>query len=246
MRQQVTRLTLLFVVLIGALIVARAFLVPETFGELGHFRATAIGETAGLEVKYAGRAACAECHVDVEETRAAGRHALVSCEACHGPGADHAEDPTAVQPEKPVGRDLCTLCHGYDPSRPTGFPQIDPTIHNPLQPCTACHEAHAPEPPVTPESCTGCHGQIARTKAVSHHALLACTTCHTVEEEHKLHPSASRPTKPADRSFCGRCHAPDAQPPADLIQQVPRVDFSTHGGHYVCWQCHYPHFPELR
>jgi ribosomal protein S27AE len=133
------------------------------------------------------------------------------------------------------------LCHGYNPSRPTGFPQIDPVTHNPLKPCISCHNPHAPEPPHTPEECGACHGQIARTKAVSHHADLPCTRCHETNQQHKIAPLTSRPTKPVARAFCGQCHAPDAKSDKD----IPRVDMASHGERYVCWQCHYPHSPEL-
>jgi len=235
-----------FTILVAALIAARVFLIPDTFGEFGHYRGAAIDDVTAQPIKYAGRASCETCHPDVVEKHAGGRHHGVSCEVCHGPAAAHVEDPMAVVPDKPRGRDLCVLCHAYDPGRPTGFPQIDPAVHNPLRACMACHEGHAPKPPVTPEGCSGCHGQIARAKAVSHHALLPCTTCHEVSEQHKLAPASSRPTKPTAREFCGKCHAPDATPPAFIIQEVPRKDLSTHGDHYVCWQCHYPHFPELK
>jgi ribosomal protein S27AE len=50
-----------------------------------------------------------------------------------------------------------------------------------------------------------------------------------------------RPTKPTERSFCGICHAEDAPTPLT----IPRVDLSTHGEDYLCWQCHYPHYPEI-
>jgi len=30
-------------------------------------------------------------------------------------------------------------------------------------------------------------------------------------------PWAVRPTKPTDRTFCGKCHAPDAVPPAEVL-----------------------------
>jgi ribosomal protein S27AE len=26
--------------------------------------------------------------------------------------------------------------------------------------------------------------------------------------------------------------------------EIPRVEMRTHGERYLCWQCHYPHFPE--
>ena len=41
MPQQVPRLAVVFILAIVALVVARALLIPETFGELGHYRAAA-------------------------------------------------------------------------------------------------------------------------------------------------------------------------------------------------------------
>jgi len=133
------------------------------------------------------------------------------------------------------------VCHAYDPSRPTGFPQINPTSHNPLKPCIACHNPHDPSPPQTPQSCSACHAQIERTKAVSSHALLACITCHTTPEQHKTTPRAALPTKPQTRDFCARCHATDSP-----VKDLPKVDIASHGMPYMCSQCHYPHLPEGR
>jgi DnaJ-class molecular chaperone len=195
-----------------------------------------------LPLKYAGRDACADCHEDVVAVHSVARHQTVACEACHGPGAAHVEQGGAAALVLPRQRDFCPRCHGYDPSRPTGFPQIDPVAHNPMKPCFTCHKPHAPEPPHVPTSCAACHGEIARLKAVSHHALLPCTQCHETPDVHKDTPRLSRPGKPRAREFCGGCHATDAASP----KEIPRVDLSSHNPRYVCWQCHYPHYPEVR
>lgn len=242
MPQQLTRLLIVFGLLVAALLAARHFLIPKTFGQLGHYRAAAIDEIAALPIKYAGREACAACHEDIAKLHGGRKHAGVTCEVCHGPAAAHVNSPLEVKLPAPRERARCPLCHGYDPSRPTGFPQIDPATHNPLKPCISCHNPHAPEPPNVPEECAACHGNIARTKAVSPHAQLPCTQCHETDKQHKITPAASRPTIPAAREFCGKCHAQDAGSP----KSIPRVDMADHGGRYVCWQCHYPHFPELR
>jgi len=242
MPQQISRLLILFTLLILGLVVARHYLVPKTFGRLGHYRAAAVDAIVARNVKYVGREACASCHDDIVKIHSLARHQTVACEACHGPGAAHMEAPTEHKPPAPRKRGSCPLCHGYDPSRPTGFPQIDPVAHNPVKPCITCHNPHAPEPPQVPGECSACHGQIARTKAVSHHALLPCTRCHETSQQHKVTPRLSRPTKPRDRAFCGECHAKDARSP----KEIPRIDMASHGKRYACWQCHYPHNPELR
>ena len=242
MPQQVNRLVILFALLVLGLFLARHYLVPKTFGRLGHYRAAALETIMARGIRYAGRQACADCHEDVVKMHGLSHHQTVACEACHGPAAAHTEAPMEHKPPAPRGRGYCPLCHGYDPSRPTGFPQIDPVAHNPLKACISCHNPHAPEPPHVPEECSACHGEIARTKAVSPHALLACTRCHETDERHKVTPRLSRPAKPRDRAFCGQCHDKNAKSP----KEIPRIDLASHGERYVCWQCHYPHNPELR
>jgi len=239
MPQQIPRLAVIFFLALAGLVAARWVLVPDTFGDIGHYRAAAIDSIVAHPKKYAGREACSLCHGDVAEVRLASNHAGVACEVCHGPAADHVNAPMDVKPTAPRERGLCPLCHAYNPSRPTGFPQIDPVAHNPMSPCIGCHDPHAPEPPVVPEECSACHGQIARQKAVSHHAALPCVLCHDAPEEHKVNPRSYRPTKPADRAFCGACHAT-----GDSSGRIPQVDLDSHGAPYLCWQCHYPHHPE--
>ena len=238
--QQLIPLAIIFTIAIAGLIIARQVMVPESFGKYGHYRADAVDDVRNLDIAYAGFEACADCHDDVVETKAGSRHAGVACEACHGPAAEHIEAPDEFQPDAPRGRGYCPLCHGYDPARPTGFPQIIPTAHNPGKACMSCHEPHNPHTPRTPEECSACHRDIANTKALSHHAALPCTQCHVVPEQHKDDPRLVRATKPKERSQCGECHAVDA----DSDRHIPRIDLTTHEPRYTCWDCHYPHHPE--
>ena len=239
--QQVPRLVVIFAAAIVALVAARSALVPATFGKFGHYRAAAVDSIAVRPVKFAGRQDCEECHDDVGSKRLAGNHRGVGCEVCHGPQAGHVAAPSEVTPPAPRDRSFCARCHAYNSSRPTGFPQIDPETHNSLKPCIACHDPHAPVPPVVPQECGACHGQIARVKALSHHVNLPCVTCHTVDEQHKVNPRAVRPTKPMERAFCGQCH----DQAATRVKEAPRIDLATHYQRYLCWQCHYPHYPEV-
>ncbi|MDH4046324.1 MAG: hypothetical protein OEY20_00360 [Gemmatimonadota bacterium] len=239
MPQQVPRLLAVLAIAAGALLLARRLLIPETFGDLGHYRAAALDTIAARPIKFAGRQACAACHGAVDAKRVAGNHRGVACEICHGPAAAHAAAPMAGKPEIRRERALCLLCHAFNPSRPTGFPQVDSLTHNARIPCMTCHQPHAPEPPVTPRECSACHGGIARQKAVSHHATLPCTTCHEAPETHRQDPRSVRPTKPTARAFCGGCHS--GMPEGGVI---PQIDLQRHGQPYLCWQCHYPHHPE--
>jgi hypothetical protein len=238
--QQVPRLIGVLFLAVAGLIIARALLVPDTFGDVGHYRAAAVDTIAAHEKKYAGHQECALCHGAIDARRLASYHRGVACESCHGPGAAHAANPIEVKPSIPRERSHCPLCHAYNPSRPTGFAQIDPVAHNPTTPCVTCHDPHQPEPPVTPGSCSACHRQIETQKAVSHHATLSCTTCHEAPEEHKVTPRSYRPSKPEARSFCGSCH----DEAATSSPNIPRIRLASHNPDYVCWQCHYPHYPE--
>jgi hypothetical protein len=236
---QVVRLGILLVVSVAILILARNRFVPESFGETGHYRADAVAAIAGQEIQYGGWQLCEECHDEVEVKRRS-YHRNLSCEVCHGPAAAHSEDEEAPIVIPRQRGEVCLYCHDYLPSRPTGFPQIIERLHNPLDPCIDCHDPHDPTPPEVPESCSACHGQIARTKAVSHHGPLPCETCHETAPEHRESPRSFVPTKPTAREFCGECHNYGADSPA----KIPRIDLDTHGTVYPCWQCHYPHFPE--
>ena len=240
--QQIISLALVFAVMIAALITARTVLVPASFGKYGHYRADAVDAIMALDIKYAGYSACAECHRDILEQKAGSNHRNVACEVCHGPSAKHVNAPDEYTPTAPRDRGYCPLCHGYDPSRPTGFPQIITLTHNPGKPCMTCHNPHNPLLPHKPEECSACHREIASIERVSHHSSLPCNRCHSVPDQHSVTPRFVRATKPADREFCGGCHARGSS----ASKEIPRVDLSTHGERYLCWDCHYPHNPEAR
>jgi len=239
--EQIARLSVVVGVLIAVVVVLRVFVIPRPLlSRTLHEQLTVKRETA-RPISFAGAATCMECHPEKFETKMKGYHRGLACETCHGPSAKHAADPMNVKPYAPRDRRFCPVCHQYDAARPTGFPQINPTTHNPLRPCIACHNPHDPVPPQVPQECSACHAQIARTKEVSSHALLPCRTCHEVPDQHLVQPRSALPTKPQTREFCGQCHASAA-----MGAGIPQIDLATHGGSYTCWQCHYPHLPEGR
>jgi len=130
----------------GALlfVVVRGVLVPDDFGVWGHYRGGALDENRNSPIVYAGATACVECHDDVEAERAASRHRIIRCEACHGPLARHADDPTEYTPTLPDAATLCLRCHRSVVARPAGFPQVEPAEHAEGEPCDACHHPHNP------------------------------------------------------------------------------------------------------
>lgn len=237
--EQVIRLGTVAFLLLTAVLLLRFVVLPASFFSSKPHQAAAVVREAAKPVRYAGVAVCRQCHSDEFELKSAGYHRNLACETCHGAASAHANDPSSTKPPAPRDRKFCPVCHGYDPSRPTGFPQINPAVHNPIKPCITCHDPHDPVPPETPRECSACHGQIAMTKALSSHALLPCTTCHVVQEEHKIQPRTNLPTKPDSRDFCGQCHSDQT-----TGSRAPKVDLAVHGGTFMCWQCHYPHLPE--
>ena len=121
----------------------RGYVVPKTFGQYGHYRAAAITEIAAHPAKFAGHDACETCHSDVAEKKNKGKHEQVNCEACHGPLAAHAADPT-VTPAKLDTAVLCARCHGASAARPKNFPQVAVDEHANGVPCETCHQPHSP------------------------------------------------------------------------------------------------------
>jgi hypothetical protein len=240
--EQIKRLSLLLIVVVIVFVVARSFLIPKDFGLIGHYRPNAVQDNANKKMNYAGQEACADCHEDMWKARNSGYHKNLSCEVCHGPSSNHVNQPDQFKPEKPKGRTFCPVCHEYNPSRPTGFPQIVSASHNPRKVCINCHNPHNPTPPQTPKECSACHAEISNAKSVSSHFDIPCTKCHITSEKHRLNPREFLPTKPTQREFCGQCHSKDAKSDGD----IPRVNIATHEPRYVCWQCHYPHLPEAQ
>ena len=140
------RMAGLFVIGISAFMLLRWAMVPAGFGVYGHYRAGALDDNMARPIKFAGQAACIECHAEQAEIRAKGRHAKVRCEACHGALAAHAAGSDQVKPIKPDPRKTCVICHTASISKPKSFPQVDPAEHAPEGPCTACHlQPHSPK-----------------------------------------------------------------------------------------------------
>ncbi len=124
----------------------RSAVVPKAFGQYGHYRPAALEIHRQKPATFAGQSQCIVCHVEQAQARAAGKHAHVSCEACHGAQGRHAgsDDPVATKPPLPQVPALCVRCHEKDAAKPRGFPQVVSAEHSAGVACNTCHQPHNP------------------------------------------------------------------------------------------------------
>ena len=142
--EHLLRLGALFVLGLLVFGIARAELVPATFGTLGHYRAKAIDDVRAKPIEHAGQAACADCHSDIVDLRAQARHKAIACESCHGPLAKHADAPGQLVPRLPVARPLCVHCHAANTGKSKRYPTVDIKDHAGDENCITCHKPHNP------------------------------------------------------------------------------------------------------
>jgi hypothetical protein len=79
--EHLMRPALVAIILVLAFLAIRRALVPPEFGKYGHYRPGSLDEIAARTPVFAGREACASCHVDVAAAKSKGPHANVGCEA---------------------------------------------------------------------------------------------------------------------------------------------------------------------
>ena len=145
MPPQLFRIVLLAVGIVVAYSVARYFLTPASFGEYGWYRGAALAELATRDRVYAGKNACEVCHPDECQKLIKHEHKGLSCEACHGPGEAHAQNPDNPDVKMAVLHySLCLRCHEANPSRPKWHKQIVSKDHYTGTKCTECHVPHSP------------------------------------------------------------------------------------------------------
>jgi hypothetical protein len=144
MPPQLFRIVLLALGIVVAYSIARYFLTPTSFGEYGWYRGAALAEMATRDRVYAGKKACEECHSDEYQKLIKHEHKGLSCEACHGPGEAHVQNPDNPDVKMAVLHySLCLRCHEANPSRPKWHKQIVSKNHYTGK-CTECHLPHSP------------------------------------------------------------------------------------------------------
>ncbi|MBI4877563.1 MAG: DmsE family decaheme c-type cytochrome [Acidobacteria bacterium] len=193
-----------------------------------------------------GAEACAACHEDM--AKAAKRSVHTECEACHGPGSVHAENPSkqniiAFQTEAASLRSgQCLACHGQARS----MHNFRRSEHSTRQvSCDQCHsKGVAPAfhrlraaadtlKGREPELCYTCHGeQRAAFSLPFHHPVksgsMACSGCHAPHGEYTLRQARTR----HNDAVCASCHEEKAGP---FVYEHGAV--RSQG----CSGCHQPH-----
>lgn len=152
--KHVFRAAILLLAVLVAMVLGRSLFVPDTWGEFGPYRGASVAEHRAKPIRHGGNQVCAMCHDAEYAEHAAGVHAAVQCELCHGPVTLHVDlEEGEVLAEMPVrrSRELCELCHRRLEARPAGFPQIDVREHltsNGVEltsnACFECHDPHSP------------------------------------------------------------------------------------------------------
>jgi len=173
-------------------------------------------------------------------------HGQLQCEACHGPGGNHAgrvrrgqERPPLIQfgpgAVTPVEKQnaQCMNCHLAD----TGFAWHGSSHDDNTVACADCHTLHAERDPVLAtatqaEVCFDCHQQ-QRTQALKPYAhplrqgKMACTNCHDTHGDTPERLLARNTVN----DTCFECHAELRGP--YLWEHAPVAE--------DCRNCHNPH-----
>jgi bacterioferritin-associated ferredoxin len=154
-KKHVFRIFLLLGAVVVSALIVRIFLVPETFGRYGHYRAANLAEQAAREVRHGGNDSCGKCHEKIKELHDKGAHLPVPCEDCHDALATHVRDGKKVaemRRTKSVTK-LCARCHRDLAARRESFPRINIEKHVADQGatlsdtvCFDCHNPHNPAP----------------------------------------------------------------------------------------------------
>ena len=161
--KHIARLLAVLVVAAVLAYAAKQFFTPASFYQYGHYRGDSVAEIASDKPKYGTPKNCERCHAAIYAKWSQGVHhkpeqgKIVKCEVCHGPSSSRDvkglfdnvatgdEHPAKLKMSIPVDRvRQCTLCHEKMPGRPAEQRQIDIEAHAGKEPCTLCHDPHAP------------------------------------------------------------------------------------------------------
>ncbi len=205
--------------------------------------------------QYVGTDTCKTCHEEIGKTYDQGPHWKTlldkrsgpewhGCEACHGPGKEHAEsggDVTKIISFKRLSRmessQRCLQCHEFGEEH-SNFLRSQHLKNN--VGCIDCHSAHTPETraqllKVTqPKLCYGCHLEVKPDFSKPYHhrvneGLIACSNCHN---PHGGFLTRQLRSTSGQDPVCFTCHTEKAGP--FVFEHAPvKVE--------GCVACHTPH-----
>lgn len=199
---------------------------------------------------FVGSETCKGCHEEMvtgfdksfhaQAWAATGKNQGNGCEACHGPGGKHAEEPSkesiitfgkkSVQAAE-VQSAQCLKCHSKDAD--LALWKSGAHVANEVG-CGSCHSIHGDVKPKVsqPDTCFDCHKDVrAQANKPSHHPLkegkVACSDCHNP------HGSLAHGMLRAETTnlLCYNCHAEKRGP---FVWEHPPVEEN-------CAACHAPH-----
>jgi len=222
---------------------------------------------------FVGSEACLECHDGMAAHYGESVHGRLAayqypglaegCEACHGPGAKHADtnEIKDILVPKDGGSEACLACHQ------TGHTvDWEWSAHAAAEVgCVSCHEIHgdAAVRPLLAESqdtlCFSCHQDVKSAFHLpSHHPVqegfVSCASCHNVHGDQFENIGAGEPAREMCLGChnehagpfifehspvmedCGICHAPHGAVANNLLHQNEP---------FLCLQCHQPHFHSI-
>jgi DmsE family decaheme c-type cytochrome len=268
--------------LIACLLLAGMFAVMATAKGAGKESSTAKTADASAETpQYSSKGAdtCIVCHDDFEvlslfktrhgqraDARSPFGKGNLQCEACHGPGGDHARRIRSGQERPPIPHfgfnstssasernDMCLGCHQHDMKHGwTGGSHQREGIS-----CADCHQMHVARDPMLSESahpqvCFGCHQrQKVQTYLPFAHPVrqgqMGCIECH---DPHGTTADFAL-VKRSLNDTCFSCHADKRGP--FLWEHAPAIEdcslcHQAHGSSHpglltkraplLCQQCH--------
>src|SRR5580658_39715 len=218
--------------------------------------AAAPAPVAPSKATYVGSETCAGCHEDkvpaklefhkALETEKRYKRVGQACEACHGPGSEHAEsaDITKILSFKNATparvNAACLTCHG-NAERMNGR-TMDPHSRNKLS-CITCHVIHKPaaEPllvKATTELCSSCHLEIKAefARPFRHKLQEGMVTCVDCHNPHGSVRNTALVSHNANEPGCTKCHGDKRGP--FIYEHAPVAITADLGG---CATCHEPH-----
>src|SRR5215510_576686 len=204
--------------------------------------------------QYVGTDTCKTCHEEIGKTYDRGPHWKTmldkhhgvqwqGCEACHGPGKEHAEsgDVTKIISFKGLSRQdsskRCLECHQFGEEH-SNFLRSEHLKNN--VGCVDCHSVHAPKVQARlmkasqPQLCYSCHLEVKPDFSKPYHhrvneGLVACSNCHN---PHGGFLTRQLRATAAQDAVCFTCHTDKAGP--FVFEHAP---VKTEG----CVSCHSPH-----